>query len=96
MDKPFIIWLICGVVIFLERMFGPCPGIISNYGCGTFPRNLIIASGPYLSYDVGPARAFLGEAEKTPWLGVLGPASRVKPIHDTTPLGKNDFPILTI
>ena len=23
----------------------------------------------YLPYDVGPARVFLGEAEKTPWLG---------------------------
>ena len=33
---------------------------------------------PKLPYDVGPARAFLGEAEKTPWLCVvLGPASRV-------------------
>ena len=32
-----------------------------------------------LRRDVGPARAFLGEAEKTPWLCVvLGPASRVK------------------
>ena len=37
-----------------------------------------------LPYDVGPARAFLGEAEKTPWQTVanhtmcgLGPASRV-------------------
>ena len=30
-----------------------------------------------LPYDVGPARAFLGEAEKTPCV-VLGPASRVK------------------
>ena len=28
-------------------MFGPWPGIISNYGCGTFPRNRIIGSGPY-------------------------------------------------
>ena len=30
-----------------------------------------------LPYDVGPARVFLGEAEKTPMCG-LGPASRVK------------------
>ena len=29
-----------------------------------------------LPYDVGPARVFLGEAEKTPMCG-LGPASRV-------------------
>ena len=36
-----------GDVIFLERMFGPWPGIISNYGCGTFRRNLIIGPGPY-------------------------------------------------
>ena len=28
-------------------MFGPWPGIISNYGCGTFPHNLIIGSGLY-------------------------------------------------
>ena len=33
---------------------------------------------PY-EYDVGPARVFLGEAEKTPWHTMcgLGPASRV-------------------
>ena len=31
-----------------------------------------------LPYDVGPARAFLGEAEKTTLCVVLGPASRVK------------------
>ena len=37
-----------GDVIFLERMSGPWPGIISNYGGGTFPRNLIIGSGPYV------------------------------------------------
>ena len=33
-----------------------------------------------LPYDVGPARVFLGEAEKTPMQGTmcgLGPASRV-------------------
>ena len=31
-----------------------------------------------LPHDVGPARDFLGEAEKTPWLRCgLGPASRV-------------------
>ena len=39
-------------------------------------------SGRRLPYDVGPARVFLGEAEKTPWLNHtmcgLGPASRVK------------------
>ena len=33
--------------------------------------------GRVLPYDVGPARVFLGEAEKTPTCG-LGPASRVK------------------
>ena len=39
-----------------------------------------------LRRDVGPARVFLGEAEKTPWLNHtmcgLGPASRVK--HELT------------
>ena len=36
-------------------------------------------AGFSLPYDVGPARVFLGEAEKTPWLMCgLGPASRVK------------------
>ena len=35
---------------------------------------------PYLPYDVGPARVFLGEAEKTTMCG-LGPASRVNSIY---------------
>ena len=39
-------------VIFLERMFGPWPGIISNYGCGTFSRNLI--QWDYMAHTINP------------------------------------------
>ena len=44
-----------------------------------------------LPYDVGPARAFLGEAEKTRLCVVLGPASRVKTSPTRKPHGY--FPI---
>ena len=43
---------------------------------------LVFGSGFWLPYDVGPARAFLGEAEKTPWPCIAA-------LHrGSTPLGK--------
>ena len=56
------------------KFVGLCGG-----GGNTGPARSRASGQIILPYDVGPARIFLGEAEKTPWLMCgLGPASRVK------------------